>query len=260
VTAVTPEFLPPTYGAYNDLSTLSFGWAEEPAQDAKWGETVQWMQHNVDKLTNLSNHDCVQAYGSGFYQSTWGNVLLVTDAKPGFTVAPGAGSGISNSTVIMALEYFPAPHRLGGDSDLSWLCGDFMDETCSFSEALKYSSEWRLESMYYGFGKSQPDSASVKYCLAEKRMAPCSARTAGPLLTIVVILNVIQLACLVVILSWMSGFKPLVLVGDAIASFLQQPDAVAAAPGKTKKNGQETHSHWFFAGLMWVLTYHCFDL
>lgn len=261
VTAVTPEFLPPTYGSYDDKNTLNFGWSEEP--DVKWEESMQWMQHNVDKLTNLSNYDCIQAYGSGYYQSTRGNVLLVTDAKPGFTVSPGVDSGLSNNTVVMALQYVPAPHRSEINNDLSWLCGDFMGEsTCSFSEALKYSSKWRLERVDFGSGftNSEPDSAPVKYCLAEKRMAPCSARLAAPLLTIVIILNIIQFACLVVILSWMSGFKPLVLVGDAIASFLQQPDAVAAAPGKTKINGQETNGHWFFAGLMWVLTYHCFNL
>lgn len=234
VTAVTTGFLPPTYGDWSP-DQVNIGSALTADFDrTEWEESLKYMQHNTDQLTNLSNHDCISAYGSNLYQSDWGNVLLVTNATAGFEVVPEPVN--DNYTVIMALENTPNDDAMTG-ATMNWLCGDvYHDEgsTCSLSKALDQSSTWHLwSSMSHHAGDStynaSETSALVKYCLAEKRASPCSVQIASPFLTVVVLCNLVKLACIVVMLYRMENFQPLLSVGDAIASFLYEPDTATTA-------------------------------
>jgi hypothetical protein len=76
--------------------------------------------------------------------------------------------------------------------------------------------------------------ASGKYCLAERRASPCSVQIASPFLTVVVLCNLLKLVCIVVMLYKTKNFQPLLSVGDAIASFLYEPDAITVGRGVRK--------------------------
>ncbi|KAH8893217.1 hypothetical protein GQ53DRAFT_821934 [Thozetella sp. PMI_491] len=70
------------------------------------------------------------------------------------------------------------------------------------------------------------DGAAVLYCLAQESGAEeqtCSVSLNGSLLGIVCVLNLIIVICAVFALTKRS-FEPLVTLGDAIASFLKDPD------------------------------------
>ncbi|KAL2159688.1 hypothetical protein VTH06DRAFT_2257 [Thermothelomyces fergusii] len=71
-----------------------------------------------------------------------------------------------------------------------------------------------------------PDRSSIQYCLAQRAPAPtCEVELDAPLLGSVALVNSIALVVAVaVLLTRPSSFRPLVTLGDAISSFLQEPD------------------------------------
>lgn len=75
-------------------------------------------------------------------------------------------------------------------------------------------------------GTLVPDRSSVQYCLAQRAPAPtCEVDLNSPLLGSVALVNSIALVVAVAVLvKRPSSFHPLVTLGDAIASFLQEPD------------------------------------
>ncbi|KAL2190875.1 hypothetical protein L209DRAFT_676098, partial [Thermothelomyces heterothallicus CBS 203.75] len=71
-----------------------------------------------------------------------------------------------------------------------------------------------------------PDRSSIQYCLAQQAPAPtCEVDLNAPLLGSVALVNSIALvAAVAALFKWPSSFHPLVTLGDAISSFLQDPD------------------------------------
>ncbi|KAL6714604.1 hypothetical protein ACLMJK_008029 [Lecanora helva] len=70
----------------------------------------------------------------------------------------------------------------------------------------------------------------VEYCLAESIEPHCIVTFNVFLLLIAVICNAVKAAALLTLL-FLPGFKPLITVGDAIASFLTYPDQITAKDG-----------------------------
>lgn len=70
------------------------------------------------------------------------------------------------------------------------------------------------------------DSNAIQFCLAQPAGEQvCSVRLNGSLLGIVTLLNLISVICMaVVIFRPSTSFDPLVSLGDALSSFLQNPD------------------------------------
>ncbi|KAJ0160204.1 hypothetical protein CTA2_8380 [Colletotrichum tanaceti] len=68
------------------------------------------------------------------------------------------------------------------------------------------------------------DSSSVEYCLARPASAEtCAVVLNGSLLGVVAILNLVSVSAIGAV-YFFTGFEPLVTIGDAIASFVTQPD------------------------------------
>jgi len=68
------------------------------------------------------------------------------------------------------------------------------------------------------------DGSSIKYCLAQLAKAQtCELTVSGPLLGAVVLLNLVIIATIAAVLLRKS-FQPLATLGDAISSFLKEPD------------------------------------
>ena len=78
--------------------------------------------------------------------------------------------------------------------------------------------------------KKTVEPAFVKYCLAESIEAHCKVTFNVFMLFISVICNAAKLAVFLLILL-LPGFRPLITIGDAIASFLTYPDPVTARIG-----------------------------
>ncbi|KAK4449126.1 hypothetical protein QBC34DRAFT_463761 [Podospora aff. communis PSN243] len=68
------------------------------------------------------------------------------------------------------------------------------------------------------------DLGSIKYCLAQPaRTQTCEVIASAPLLGAVALLNVITIVCITAVLL-RKQFEPLATLGDAISSFLKEPD------------------------------------
>ena len=179
----------------------------------------------------------MSAYGNPF-QSEWGNVLLVTNLTSGLK----GNAHVWNSTLLVPMEHVP---NSGSARDLTWLCGDFIGAGggCDLTKALKHSDHWTLNMLtegeaidYNGTWGYDPEYmmaywAPVKYCLAQRREVPCSARISPPLLGVVVACNVVKLICVTIVLLRIRSFHPLATIGDAIASFLHEPEDITAGLG-----------------------------
>ncbi|KAK0613461.1 hypothetical protein B0T14DRAFT_436573 [Immersiella caudata] len=75
-----------------------------------------------------------------------------------------------------------------------------------------------------GIGNLTRHVGSVKYCLAQPaRTQTCEVIASGPLLGAVAFLNIVTVVCIAVVM-FRKAFEPLVTLGDAITSFLKEPD------------------------------------
>lgn len=63
----------------------------------------------------------------------------------------------------------------------------------------------------------------IDYCLIHEIDEKCMLQFSVPIMLIVIICNVIKTVCMIQALL-RGGLQPLVIVGDAIASFLNEPD------------------------------------
>lgn len=88
------------------------------------------LQSNVDQLTRLENKDCIRAYGTNFLQSSWRNVLIVSDA---------------NVTGSLIIGYYHRADLL--NNDLGWICGKQAQGAkirCDTKTILSHSKNWTI--------------------------------------------------------------------------------------------------------------------
>jgi hypothetical protein len=180
------------------------------------------LQSNVDHLTRLENQDCIRAYGTNFLQSSWKNVLIVSDA---------------NVTGPFVIGYY---HRADlRNDDLAWICGKQgqMNTRCDTQMMLSHPTNWIIadiemhQSNYRGGAAGLPYfEASVKYCLAEPAKQHCTVKISTPLLGMVLFCNLIKVICLSSALL-LRNFHPMATVGDLISSCLREPDPCTQGQG-----------------------------
>jgi hypothetical protein len=70
----------------------------------------------------------------------------------------------------------------------------------------------------------------IKYCLAQTSTPYCKLQMEPIMLIIVIICNTIKVGCILVTI-FKSDFQPFITTGDALASFLENPDATTASYG-----------------------------
>ena len=193
------------------------------------------IQQNVGNLTRLNNEQCLQAYATSMYETDWRNVLVVTSA---------------NSSSLLSINSLLAiyPHTAAAtESDIGWPCyGAPEDEGCNVKSLLADPGSWAIQNIgtcpddvYESSngtkylsptdGCDKP-SAPVEYCLAEPFEPRCAIHVSTALLSVVIVCNIIKVICLVTTAA-LRAFNPLATIGDAIATFLSDPDSVTAGKG-----------------------------
>ncbi|KAF4543024.1 uncharacterized protein LTHEOB_7278 [Lasiodiplodia theobromae] len=63
----------------------------------------------------------------------------------------------------------------------------------------------------------------IEYCLSERVEPQCSFNVSLTLLTVVIIFNLIKVSCIALVVLRIKD-KPLITVGDAVATFIEEPD------------------------------------
>jgi len=169
------------------------------------------------RLERLNVTACVEAYATPF-QSTRSDLVLVADGGE-----PGFGLVKDHDSVMLKMD---RDDLCGTTQSFQWMCGqqrprvpdESRNETCP---ALCVDSS----SVLIPAGKWKPFNKTVEYCYSLPSQEHCKLQFSAGLLVTVVILNlakaVLMLACA---LGWRDE-PPLLTVGDAVASFLERPDA-----------------------------------
>ena len=184
------------------------------------------LQKNIsvpNALRNLSNSDCITAFGQNFVPA-YLNVVVITEG------------GTSNLTIQDQHQHV-ATNRF---SDLAWICDlGVQDSLCNPQDA--NNGNWRVDTRQDGVLK-------VKYCLAQPTQPSCTVELFPGLLYTVIACNAVKAVCFVFLIF--TKFDPFVTMGDAISSFLDRPDPTTAGLGamsardvrgkwRTAESGQE---------------------
>lgn len=174
---------------------------------------------NTSHWQNLTNEECMQAYGQSFV-SARSDVLAVTSNLNASDPLRIVGTNISIGDAI---------HNLG--QPYWWLCSAYVNLTgpdgwgCDLNGLSRYSSNWDLseyrpEDWEYG---SEGSLLPVQYCLSKTIDEHCRLQLSLIIMCVVMFCNLIKALCMCLVLR-LPKSPPLVTIGDAIESFLQDRD------------------------------------
>lgn len=206
-------------GQYNDTITIGNWWTDDICT------TSQILQANSTKglLTRLDNEACIKTYGPGNGLMTgYANLLAVTKQQP----------AESNNTVLMAFKYEQFISNYTGNR---WVCDPnyLIDNKykCNYNTLAKDANSWSLGRVKSETGNpwrlASTDEWPIDYCLAEPTdlTGMCQLQYSLVIMLCVLAANFTKLFCIVFILTTHLD-QVLATIGDAISSFLENPDPV----------------------------------
>ena len=167
--------------------------------------TLQYFQ-NASKWQKLDNRDCIKAYGQDFV-SAHGDLLVISPTVN------------ATETIVVLMDGFD-----NGLGDTSWLCGgmsqmtEFDSYNCPVNAVLGQAANWTLIDETTT-GQTYP----VQYCLSQPVEEECRIQVSLVILGIVIACNATKALCMLLAIRHQKS-QPLVTLGDAIESFLQEPD------------------------------------
>lgn len=187
------------------------------------------------RTERLSWQDCISAFEAG--------PIAKYDAVLASSTVQNSSHPIGAWTAIDAISYTPSLRTMA-----SWLCLYSVDEAnkdnnmewwCDPEPIKSNSSGWILNvgwgaDSFYANTHGKPtlldQPMPVDHCQVRRNEAKCSIKIHMELLGVVVICNVIKIACFAWLL-FRGPRDPLVTAGDVTASFLSDPDPYGARWG-----------------------------
>lgn len=169
----------------------------------------------ADELTNLTVSECVYVF-TGAFNADYQNLLLVVDGNDQNTLVATAHAGIGESP----------------------------------------SSAGNLASTTPGNSEILVNGAQVQYCMGQAttpEQEVCTVELNGVLLAVLLVLHLFMFFSTAASLL-LARFEPLVTLGDALSSFLRDPDPMTRMNGlMTKENIRTNMGGWGFTeGKYWV--------
>lgn len=163
-------------------------------------------------LHRLDNLACIDAYATA-YQSTYGSLIVATDDV---TTA-------DNYVLVYTQTVFnPAEEAVVGASGYNWICQSLQ----------KHEYQWQITPCITFLPEARTQAANnswivgthtVDYCLVEDLAPHCKLQYSLPLVVIVIIFNLLK-AIVISYVAFTSTDAPILTTGDAVASFLRNPD------------------------------------
>ncbi|KAF9885062.1 hypothetical protein FE257_000793 [Aspergillus nanangensis] len=185
-------------------------------------------------LRRLDNAECLNAYTTT-YQTTYGCLVLVTDSVNATTFETVDTQTVYSPSVHnRALEPVEDPYR--------WTCPPNANHSCStYLNDVRDQIEHNVWDVYQVIAQNNPGNAyRVKYCLAEELPQHCKLQYSLPLTVVVIVFNLVK-AGIMCYMSFSAAESPILTTGDAIASFLHEPDKFSA--GKCMISAAEIRSN-----------------
>ncbi|GAB1740943.1 hypothetical protein NU219Hw_g6013t1 [Hortaea werneckii] len=156
---------------------------------------------NETEVHNLTTSECIASYGTSFL-SEYRNVIAITSAQGNQT----------NNTVFWTTRSSGG----SGSQSYSWICWDADNKPfvsgCDMGTVRETPSDWTLARY------------KIDYCLAQVAQPHCKLQFSIHILATVIVMNACKSICMFLAL-WRQKSAALVTVGDAMSSFLDQPDA-----------------------------------
>lgn len=149
------------------------------------------------------------AYGTSFL-SEYRNVVAITSAW---------GNQTNNTMLWSETVRLDSQHVSHGQVLYEWICRDAQDAwkqyvwKCNVGAASQNASNWTIH--YH----------QIDYCLAQATQPRCKLQFSIQILATVIVMNVCKFICMFLTL-WRQRAATLVTIGDAMSSFLDQPDSL----------------------------------
>jgi hypothetical protein len=185
------------------------------------------------KLDKLDNKDCIQSYGK-MYLSDRSNLLLVGSAFP-LTINDTAF--ISSIYVFNEAIDNPQLSRCALDP-VPWICprhdcevacvnrlNEVEPQNWTVTEVEAVGFVGSVESMEFGSVESARSAKSVDYCLSQPTEESCKLQFSLPIVMVIIFFNVFKVAIMLILAFGLREAR-VQTIGDAIASFLIQPDHI----------------------------------
>jgi hypothetical protein len=225
VAAVTEDF---THDGYWDQADAEQGYSQyySPGGTKNYTGEVLQMQQNIQNLTRLDSKTCNSIYSKLAIGSSYRNALLVTSAT-------------QNNTWLGGYLAFPETEFNGNFDFEDWMygvgfggpssCPGAIWDGVNKSLPIILSNRTRINGSF----ECEVYNAPLQYCLAEPAnefSLHCTVSANTNFLIIVLVCNFVKLVCLVTtMMAW--KFRPLAVVGDAVASFMARPDSSTTGLG-----------------------------
>ena len=162
---------------------------------------------NTSSWQNLTNEECLRAYGRPFVSSRL-DVLALTSKLNASDPLKFVGSTDAIEDALSNVF-----------SAYGWLCSNYADSNCDLNDLYRRPSDWTLKA--YGDDNT---SFPIQHCLSKPAMEHCRLQMSLVMMCIIIFCNFMKALCMYLVLRY-HKHKPLVTLGDAIESFLQQRDS-----------------------------------
>jgi hypothetical protein len=185
----------------------------EEGENAQWPDNLHFLQQELHTYETLSVSDCKKAYAQHYIRDR-SDVVVVIEPK---------ASETNSSTV------FGGAFGGMGAFPYEWLCSPESRQNLGcYQQLFRAEEQWLLPDY---------DGAKVAYCLSKRMSERCTLEYGSIVTMITVAANACKFACFVAT-YWLlkhNGSKhakrndrrehtPLITTGEAIASFLENPD------------------------------------
>ena len=179
---------------------------------------MQDYKTNRSSFVKLDSKNCVDTYSAPII-STNSDLILVSDYA-GFSNSVVT----SNSVVWYRQDQFS--QLIYGASDDAFCFLGLCDGTGAVIDPqnLSFNMSQLLSETGYNFvNATTPGFSSINYCFSKRVKEHCKLQFSLAILIVVIVCNMMKTVSMTIIM-WKKGPEPLVTLGDAIASFLDQPD------------------------------------
>ena len=196
-------------------------------------------QKNAPEWQKLDNKDCIKAYGQEFV-SAHGDVLLI--------LPPTNATGM----IFLIMEVLGGFH--GGHG---WICGANFQPGCSTNAVSREAENWTLSyengRVWLSNGSYEQFNKPIQCCLSQRIEEHCQVQISLVILEVVIACNAIKALCMLLTTRCQKS-QPLVTLGDAIESFIQDPDRntcgmCLASKGVIDNVGKNRINHTWLDGL-----------
>lgn len=197
-------------------------------------DTLLYLQNHIESFRKVTNDECLRGYYSSSLVSQWANVLFVTEPDTG-------------NPVLNADAHLTKLDKINGNP---WVYCEATGINCELSYLVSHPDELEYRGCPYQYLPDDDDWGlspfPVSYCMVEEVEEKCSVRMSLTILIVVAACNLIKIICMLSVLK-LKSFHPLITIGDAIASFLDNRDLSTSGCGL---HGVESIPAWQ-AGLSW---------